>query len=129
MGSRTRMVAPRNTVNTKQLYTFYVLKELSKGEEIFGNKVLEAFKLEFSRSPLPFPVSSSTVYDTLYALEENGFVISSWLGDQFVNKRSKKVYRITDEGIRYYKTHIADYVDALHKNKATLDILINMLTK
>ncbi|MGL4656108.1 MAG: PadR family transcriptional regulator [Sarcina sp.] len=129
MGSRTRMVAPRNTVNTKQLYTFYILKELSKGEEIFGNKVLEAFKLEFSRSPLPFPVSSSTVYDTLYALEENGFVVSSWIGDQFVNKRSKKVYRITDEGIRYYKTHIADYVDALHKNKATLDILINMLTK
>ncbi|MGL4763190.1 MAG: PadR family transcriptional regulator [Sarcina sp.] len=129
MSSRTRMVAPRNTVNTKQLYTFYVLKELSKGEEIFGNKVLEAFKLEFSRSPLPFPVSSSTVYDTLYALEENGLVTSSWLGDQFVNKRSKKVYRITDEGIRYYKTHIADYVDALHKNKATLDILINMLTK
>lgn len=129
MGSRTRMVAPRNTVNTKQLYTFYVLKELSKGEEVFGNKVLEAFKLEFSRAPLPFPVSSSTVYDTLYSLEENGLVVSSWLGDQFVNKRSKKVYRITDEGIRYYKTHIADYVDALHKNKATLDILINMLTK
>lgn len=129
MGSRTRMVAPRNTVNTKQLYTFYILKELSKGEEIFGNKVLEAFKLEFSRSPLPFPVSSSTVYDTLYTLEENGLVVSSWIGDQFVNKRSKKVYRITDEGIRYYKTHIADYVDALHKNKATLDILINMLTK
>ncbi|MGL4739524.1 MAG: PadR family transcriptional regulator [Sarcina sp.] len=129
MSSRTRMVAPRNTVNTKQLYTFYILKELAKGEEIFGNKVLEAFRIEFSKAPLPFPVSSSTVYDTLYAMEENGLVISSWLGDQFVNKRSKKVYRITDEGIRYYKTHLADYVDALHKNKATLDILIQMLTK
>lgn len=129
MSSRTRMVAPRNTVNTKQLYTFYILKELAKGEEVFGNKVLEAFRIEFSKAPLPFPVSSSTVYDTLYAMEENGLVISSWLGDQFVNKRSKKVYRITDEGIRYYKTHLADYVDALHKNKATLDILIQMLTK
>ncbi|MGL5766100.1 MAG: PadR family transcriptional regulator [Sarcina sp.] len=129
MSSRTRMVAPRNTVNTKQLYTFYILKELAKGEEVFGNKVLEAFRIEFSKAPLPFPVSSSTVYDTLYAMEENGLVISSWLGDQFVNKRSKKVYRITDEGLRYYKTHLADYVDALHKNKATLDILIQMLTK
>ncbi|MGL5821926.1 MAG: PadR family transcriptional regulator [Sarcina sp.] len=129
MSSRTRMVAPRNTVNTKQLYTFYILKELAKGEEVFGNKVLEAFRIEFSKAPLPFPVSSSTVYDTLYSMEENGLVISSWLGDQFVNKRSKKVYRITDEGLRYYKTHLADYVDALHKNKATLDILIQMLTK
>lgn len=128
MGSRTRMVAPRNTVNTKQLYTFYILKELAKGKEVFGNKVLEAFKLEFSRAPLPFPVSSSTVYDTLYAMEENGLVVSTWIGDEFVNKRSKKIYRITDEGLRYFKTHLADYVDALHKNKATLDILINMLT-
>lgn len=127
MSSRTRMVAPRNTVNTKQLYTFYILKELSKGKEVFGNKVLEAFKLEFSKAPLPFPISSSTVYDTLYSLEENGFVVSSWIGDEFVNKRSKKIYRITDEGVRYYKTHLADYVDALHKNKATLDILIKML--
>ncbi|MGL4989979.1 MAG: PadR family transcriptional regulator [Sarcina sp.] len=128
MDTRTRMVAPRNTINTKQLYTFYVLKELSKGKEIFGNKVLETFKMEFSKAPLPFPVSSSTVYDTLYSLEEKGFVISSWIGDEFINKRSKKIYRITDAGVDYYKNHVADYVDALHKNKATLDILIKMLT-
>ncbi|WP_066873736.1 PadR family transcriptional regulator [Clostridium mediterraneense] len=128
MSSRTRMVAPRNIVNTKQLYSFYILKELSKGQEIFGNKVLETFKLTFANSPLPFPVSSSTIYDTLYSLEENGLVVSNWIGDQFVNKRSKKIYRITDEGIRYYKTHISNYVDALHKNKATLDILIKMLS-
>ncbi|WP_297439451.1 PadR family transcriptional regulator [uncultured Clostridium sp.] len=128
MSSRTRMIAPRNTVNTKQLYTFYILKELSKGEEIFGNKVLETFKLEFSKAPLPFPISSSTVYDTLYTMEENGLVVSKWIGDDFINKRSKKMYRITDEGIKYFKTHVADYVDALHKNKGTLDILINMLT-
>lgn len=128
MSSRNRMVAPRNIVNTKQLYTFYILKELSKNEEIFGNKVLETFKNTFSNSPLPFPVSSSTIYDTLYSMEENGLVVSRWVGDEFINKRSKKIYKITDEGIRFYKTHVADYVDALHKNKATLDILIKMLT-
>ncbi|MFR5264402.1 PadR family transcriptional regulator [Clostridium sp.] len=128
MSSRNRMVAPRNIVNTKQLYTFYILKELSKNEEIFGNKVLETFKNTFSNSPLPFPVSSSTIYDTLYSMEENGLVVSRWVGDEFINKRSKKIYKITDEGIRFYKTHVADYIDALHKNKATLDILIKMLT-
>lgn len=128
MSSRNRMVAPRNIVNTKQLYTFYILKELSKNEEIFGNKVLETFKNTFSNSPLPFPVSSSTIYDTLYSMEENGLVVSRWIGDEFINKRSRKIYKITDEGIRFYKTHVADYIDALHKNKATLDILIKMLT-
>lgn len=128
MPSRNRMVAPRNTVNTKQLYTFYILKELSKNEEIFGNKVLETFRNTFSNSPLHFPVSSSTIYDTLYSMEENGLVVSRWIGDEFINKRSKKIYKITDEGIRFYKTHVADYIDALHKNKATLDILIKMLS-
>lgn len=128
MSSRNRMVAPRNIVNTKQLYTFYILKELSKNEEIFGNKVLETFKNTFSNSPLPFPVSSSTIYDTLYSMEENGLVVSRWIGDEFINKRSRKIYKITDEGIRFYQTHVADYIDALHKNKATLDILIKMLS-
>ncbi|WP_055070761.1 PadR family transcriptional regulator [Clostridium massiliamazoniense] len=128
MSSRNRMVAPRNIVNTKQLYTFYILKELSKNEEIFGNKVLETFKNTFSNSPLPFPVSSSTIYDTLYSMEENGLVVSRWIGDEFINKRSRKIYKITDEGIRFYQTHVADYIDALHKNKATLDVLIKMLS-
>lgn len=128
MSSRNRMVAPRNIVNTKQLYTFYILKELSKNEEVFGNKVLETFKNTFSNSPLPFPVSSSTIYDTLYTMEENGLVVGRWIGDEFINKRSKKIYKITDEGVRFYKTHVADYIDALHKNKATLDILIKMLS-
>lgn len=127
--SRNRIIAPRNTVNTKQIYIFYVLKELSKGNVIFGNKVLENFKEAFSSSPLPFSISSGTVYDTLYDLEERGYVISHWEGDEFLNKRGKKLYQITDRGIEYYKTHVADYIDNLKKNKAVIDILINLLIK
>ena len=89
--TRNRLVAPRNVVNTKMLYSFYILKELSKGEVIFGNKVLEAFKDVFQSSNLPFPVSSSTIYETLYDLETKGYVVSSWSGDDFLNKRSKKI--------------------------------------
>ena len=29
--NRNRLVAPRNVVNTKMLYSFYILKELSQG--------------------------------------------------------------------------------------------------
>lgn len=126
--SRNRIIAPRNTVNTKQIYIFYILKELSKGNIIFGNKVMESFKEAFSKSPLPFSISSGTVYDTLYDLESRGYVVSHWEGDEFLNKRGKKIYQITDSGIEYYNTHVADYVDNLKKNKSVIDILIRMLT-
>ena len=125
--NRNRLIAPRNVVNTKMLYSFYILKELSKGEVIFGNKVLEAFRNVFQNSNLPFPVSSSTIYETLYDLESKGYVISKWTGDDFLNKRSKKIYSITDEGVYYYKHHIADYKDNLKKTKNTLDLMIEML--
>ena len=80
--TRNRLVAPRNVVNTKMLYSFYILKELSKGEVMFGNKVLETFRDVFQTSNLPFPVSSSTIYETFYDLEEKGYVISKWTGDE-----------------------------------------------
>ncbi|MGG7143191.1 PadR family transcriptional regulator [Clostridium nigeriense] len=129
MEKRNRLVAPRNVVNTKMLYSFYILKELAKGNTIFGNKVLEEFRNRFSNTSLPFPVSSSTIYETLYNLEEKGYVKSNWTGDEFLNKRSKKVYSITDSGIQYYKNHITDYIDNLNRTKSTLDIIIEMLKK
>ena len=125
--TRNRLVAPRNVVNTKMIYSFYILKELYKGEVMFGNKVLETFRDVFQTSNLPFPVSSSTIYETFYDLEEKGYVISKWTGDEFLNKRSKKIYSITDEGIYYYKHHIADYIHNLERTKSTLDLMINML--
>lgn len=127
MSNRNRLVAPRNVVNTKMLYSFYILKELSKGENIFGNKVLEIFKERFSNSQLPFPVSSSSIYETLYDLENKGYVVSTWSGDEFLNKRTKKIYSITDDGVYFYKHHIVEYINNLKKTKATLDIMIEML--
>ena len=78
-------------------------------------------------SNLPFPVSSSTIYETLYDLESKGYVISKWTGDDFLNKRSKKIYSITDDGVYYYKHHIADYIDNISRTKSTLDLIIKML--
>ena len=124
---RNRLVAPRNVVNTKMLYSFYILKELSKGEVMLGNKIFSTVRDALKNCSHPFPVSSSTIYETLYSLEEKGYVISSWTGDVVLNKRSKKVYSITDDGLYYYKNHIADYVDNIEKTKSTLDLIIKML--
>ena len=60
-------------------------------------------------------------------LELKGYVTSHWIGDEAMNKRSKKVYAITDDGVEFYKNHIADYVDNLKKTKSTLDLMIEML--
>ncbi|MEG2787309.1 MAG: PadR family transcriptional regulator [Romboutsia sp.] len=129
MEKRNRVVAPRNVVNTKMLYMLYILKELSKGKVVFGNKILTDFKEMFESTNVPFPISSSTVYESLYELEERDYVISKWVGEDLSNKRSKKVYEITDRGVDFLNSNITEYVDNLDKTKATLDKLKKMLLK
>ena len=129
MDNRNRIVAPRNVVNTKMLYMLYILKELSKGEVIFGNKVLSDFKEMFECTSLPFPISSSTIYESLYELEDREYVISKWSGEDFSNKRSKKIYSITDRGLVFLNSSITEYIENLDKTKATLDKLKTMLLK
>ena len=120
MDKRNRIIAPRNVVNTKMLYMLYILKELSKGEVVFGNKVLTDFKDMFDSTTIPFPISSSTVYESLYELEEREYVISKWSGEDLSNKRSKKVYSITDRGISFLNANLADYILNLDKTKSTI---------
>lgn len=129
MDNRNRIVAPRNVVNTKMLYMLYILKELSKGEVVFGNKILTDFKEMFECTSLPFPISSSTIYESLYELEDREYVISKWSGEDFSNKRSKKIYNITDRGLAFLNSNITEYIENLDKTKATLDKLKTMLLK
>lgn len=129
MDKRNRAIVPRNVVNAKMMYMLYILKELSKGNTVFGNKVLSDFKETFETSLLPFPVSSSTVYESLYELEKCGYVVSTWTGDEVSNKRSKKIYHITDSGTLFLKNNISDYVTNLDKTKATLDKIKSLLLK
>lgn len=129
MNKRNRIVAPRNVVNTKMLYMLYILKELAKGEVVFGNKILTDFKDIFDCSTMPFPVSSSTIYESLYELEEREYVISKWSGEDISNKRSKKIYSITDRGLAFLNSNLSEYILNLDKTKSTLDKLKKMLLK
>ncbi|ENZ02050.1 PadR family transcriptional regulator [Clostridium thermobutyricum] len=129
MDKRNRAIVPRNVVNAKMMYMLYILKELSKGNTVFGNRVLSDFKETFETSALPFPVSSSTVYESLYELEKCEYVVSRWTGDEVSNKRSKKIYSITDSGLNFLNNHIADYISNLDKTKSTLDKIKTMLLK
>ncbi|MCR6515782.1 MAG: PadR family transcriptional regulator [Clostridium sp.] len=129
MEKRSRIVAPRNVVNAKMMYKLYILKELANNNMVFGNKILIDFKENFKDIEVPFPISSSTIYESLYELEKNGYVVSKWTGDEFLNKRSKKIYSITDSGISYLKNHISDYVSNIEKTKISLDKIKIMLLK
>lgn len=129
MEKRSRIVAPRNVVNAKMMYKLYILKELAKNRVVFGNKILIDFKENFKEIEVPFPISSSTIYESLYELEKNGYVVSKWTGDNFLNKRSKKMYSLTDSGANYLNKNLKDYVFNLEKTKNSLDKIKSMLLK
>lgn len=124
---RNHLLAPRSVFNTTKLYTFYILKELSKGKSLYGKQIYDIFQEHFSL--LPVPVSYSTIYDTLHKMEEFNYVESRWNSETTTKNRSTRYYTITDEGFKYYKTHCADFVDTLKKNKSIIDKFIELMSK
>lgn len=125
MNTRERGILPKN-LNLATFYKIYILDQLSKGNKVYGNKILENLKIKLNDSP--FPVNSSTVYDSLYFLEEKGYVKSYWSGDEFLNKRNKKIYQISDEGLSFLKINIVGYVEQLNKTKNTINILLDLIS-
>jgi len=124
--SRNHMLAPRSVFNTSKIYRLYILKELAKGRSLYGKQVYDAFKEHFKGYPVP--VSYSTIYDTLHGLEERNLVQSHWdTADAPVMNRTKRYYRITDEGLAYYQKTIPEFVQMLKKNKAVIDKFIELL--
>lgn len=123
---RNHLVAPRSVFNTTELYRMYVLKELSLGKSIYGKQIFDAFTAHFEG--YPFPVSYSTIYTTLHKLESEGFIKSWWKDDSSSKNRSTRLYRITDEGTRYFNLKDRDTLDSLKKTKALIDKFIELLS-
>lgn len=122
---RNHLIAPREVFSTTELYRMYILKELTLGKTIYGKQIFDAVTLHFEG--YPFPISYSTIYNTLHKLEEEGLIESSWSGESSSKNRSKRNYRITDEGIRYFKLKKSDTIDTLKKNKGLIDRFIDLL--
>lgn len=124
--NRNHMLAPRSVFNTSKVYRLYILKELAKGRSLYGKQVYDTFKKHFEGYPVP--ISYSTIYDTLHDLEERNLVCSQWdTADAPVMNRTKRHYRITDEGLEYYQKTAPDFIQTLKKNKTVIDKFIELL--
>lgn len=121
---RNHLLAPRSVLNTKQLFSVFMLKELCKnnfyGKEIY-DKLCEYF------IGYGVPVSYSTIYNSLHDLEEKGYIVSWWDTNTALNNRTKRYYKITDEGIKYYNIVSIDIIGTLKKNKNLVHRYIELL--
>ena len=120
---RNHLLAPRSVLNTKRLYTVFILKELSGGKILYGKEIYDHLH-EFFKD-YHIPIAYSTIYDTLHDLEKKGYIVSQW--DSVVN-RIKRHYRITDEGIRHYNFVSIDTLDSLKRNKNLIRKFIELLS-
>lgn len=124
---RNHLLAPRNVLNTTKLYTLYILKKLAQGNIIYGKEIYDDIKEYFKDYHIP--VSYSTIYQTLHKLEEEGFIYSNWdTTSTSIKNRTKRYYRITDEGLRYYKVISKDIIDKLKRNRNLVDRFIEFLS-
>ena len=127
LDKRNHMLAPRAVFNTTQAYRLYILKELAKGNTLYGKQIYDVFKEHFKGYPVP--ISYSTIYDTLHDLEEQNYVDSKWETGTPVKNRTRRHYKITDEGLQYYKRMAPDFIDTLKKNKSVIDKFIEIVSK
>jgi PadR family transcriptional regulator len=88
-------------------------------EPVHGYAIIEAIR---SRSGGSFDLPEGTIYPALHRLELAGLVESSWQNPE--GKRRRRVYALTDKGIRALAERrggwrrFADAVDALLEGKA-----------
>ncbi|WXR61547.1 PadR family transcriptional regulator [Peptostreptococcaceae bacterium AGR-M142] len=123
---RNHFALPRNAFNMKKLYTLYILKELSLGKKIYGKMIYDNVKEFFMGYPVS--ISYSTIYNTLHKMEEENFVVSHWDENSSSTKnRSTRYYRITDDGLHYYRTIEKDTIDSLLKTKEIVSKFIEFL--
>ncbi|AEA11770.1 transcriptional regulator, PadR-like family [Thermoproteus uzoniensis 768-20] len=82
-------------------YKAIVLYLLSSGP-LSGYEIIKAIEGSFGGKIRPSP---GTIYPLLRYLEEEGYINSE---EQYVGKKRKKIYRITDEGRRMLESYMKD---------------------
>lgn len=95
------------TIGTTTFVRLYILHLLNENN-LYGNKIKDEITTRLDNKWSPSP---GMIYPLLRELESNGYIRGSW--DEPL-KRSIRRYKITDEGIKYYKR-------LLLKNKPAFD--------
>lgn len=117
--SRKRIATLDNGINTTKLVKLYILHYLiyEKKEE-YGLEIVNYINNNFTK------VSNGLVYPLLRDLEENLFLIGKW---EDFDKKNKRLYKITDEGIEHYNRIKPDYFGAIEYNISIYENVINKI--
>lgn len=83
-------------LSTTQFVKLYILHLLIE-KSYYGNELIDEIK---KRMDYKWEPSPGMIYPLLRELEGNNYIVGWW---EEPNKRSIRYYRITDEGIDYYK--------------------------
>ena len=116
--TRKRIATLDNRINTTKLVKLYILHYLIyENNEEYGLEIVNYINKNFAK------VSNGLVYPLPRDMEENLYLTAKW---EDFDRKNKRLYKITDEGIEHYKRIKADYFDAIEYN---ISIYNNVLSQ
>lgn len=117
--SRKRIATLDNRINTTKLVKLYILHYLIyERKEEYGLEIVNYINSNFTK------VSNGLVYPLLRDLEENLYLTAKW---EDFDRKNKRLYKITDEGIDHYNRIKPDYLDAIDYNISIYNSIIEKI--
>lgn len=111
-----------SSIGTTAFTKLYMLHLLST-KEYYGNQIRDEISYRLGNKWTPSP---GMIYPLLQQMEETGYITGQW--DE-PNKRSIKRYRITDKGLKHYKSltkkYESSFQNSLYMIKAVLKDIYN----
>lgn len=111
-----------NRFNTTSIVKLFILKLLSN-KNYYGQELINSIEDLFSGQWKPSP---GMIYPLLRKMEENEWVEAWW---DIPDKKSKRTYKITGNGIKYYKYLKEVYKDQLEESRNIIDVVIENIYK
>lgn len=119
--TRKRIATLDNRINTTKLVKLYILHYLIyENNEKYGLEIVNYINKNFTK------VSNGLVYPLLRDLEENLYLTAKW---EDFDRKNKRLYKITDEGIEHYKKIKVDYFHAIEYNISIYNSVLNQIYK
>lgn len=119
--SRKRIATLDNRINTTKLVKLYILHYLIyEKNEAYGLEIVNYIAENFTK------ISNGLVYPLLRDMEDNLFLIGKW---EDFDRKNKRLYKVTDEGIDHYKNIKPDYMPAIEYNISVYNNVIKTIYK
>ncbi|RBP36840.1 DNA-binding PadR family transcriptional regulator [Garciella nitratireducens] len=109
-------------VSTTSLVKLLILHLLNT-RDYYGNQLIEIISDILDKKWEPSP---GMIYPLLRDLENNGFIKGWWIEP---DKKTKRYYKITDEGIEHFKVIKRNYKSILDDSLQMINNILNVVYK